>query len=82
MTRRFGRLFAYNGKQGALTRRRKMAEYFDHLFVNRPLERNDQFGELDDRLPSPGIEFRPLTAGGVSISISLSSPSKRSANHF
>src|SRR6202171_2691422 len=42
----------------------KMAECFDHFFVNRPLERNDQCGKTADRLPSPRVEFRPLAAGG------------------
>ena len=43
----------------------KMAECFDHFFVNWPLERHDQVGETADLLPSPSIEFRPLTAGWV-----------------
>src|SRR5450631_625430 len=56
----------------ASARSGKMLEGFDHFFVYRPLERNDQFGETADLFPSPGVEFRPLTARwGIDIDLGI-----------
>jgi hypothetical protein len=55
-------------------------ERIDDARIHGALERHDQVGKVLHRLPAPLDEFWLVAAGRVSIS--RSSPVKRSANHF
>ena len=44
---------------------RKSGEFLHHPLVDRPLERDDELGQILHRLPAPLDEFRLVTGGRV-----------------
>src|ERR1700688_5035222 len=60
-----GSCFACPGMTGSHLAAREPGKFLHHALIDRPLERNDQFGEVLHRLPAPVDEFRLVTAAGA-----------------
>src|SRR6266849_1388679 len=54
------------GNDGATLAAREIGKFLHHALINRPFERNDQFGKVLHRLPTPADELRLVaTAAGT-----------------
>src|ERR1700692_2548720 len=60
-----GSCFACPGMTGSHLAAREPGKFLHHALIDRPLERNDQVGEILHRLPAPADELRLVAAAGA-----------------